>query len=1086
MRILVNKKNECIFALVAVFLFFVSFVSLAQVSEEPLHIPGTMEGTGTHFEIKDSKYLNVSLDSSEDLSARIESMPEMVLLEIDASTGASFANIKLSGFSPNTTYHKYEDDYHNYALLTADEDGAFSFKQDLSRDHIIFIQPRKSTKFIRDDIIGGDCMSIGSWNIFSKTCTLNQDVNETIQIDSDKITLNGDGHALIGSNTGNGIYVYRKNNVRIQDITVTGFYNGIYLYYSGNSRIFSTNTQNNNFGIYLSNSNYTVLQNNIIANNSADGLRLSYSANNVLKDNTVGPGNTTGISGSGNGNTYENNLITGNQFGWFGSGNDVVLRNNKIDSSGLDGFNFIGERCFLRGNSMSGNGRANFRLASSNMSANDVDTSNTVEGKPIYYISGAVGKTYGSSLNMGAFYCYNCENITLSGHNLARGRSQIYLWNTNNSTIENITSPDGDIEVKLFNSSGNIIKESNFGGIILVSGSNNNKIYNNNIGADFFPVTIDSSVRNLFNLDTPIGGNYWKNFTDTCINKNGDNFCDRPFSFGKMTDYLPLANPFDWKLYEKLPVILVPGIGASLNPDLMFGSLLNDNWTLLSHTYDGVIDAFKSMGYEEGKDFFIAYYDWRNKNEDSARDYLEPLIKKALSLNNASKVNIIAHSMGGLVARSYIQGDDYDGDVDNLFLIGTPNKGSSDVYPVWEGGRIPKNWDRDSRFGFKIYLGYLDAKKITFNNYETVHRYIPSVKQLMPVYNYIYPKGSPQDIKSHSAMNEVNNWLDNLNTDIEKLNDRVKVSVISGNDQKTVNNIPVINTYENPLWTDGKPDPLDPERNDSAGDNRVLLSSSQIQSLHSDIISGTHGDIVSLSEQLIAGRINNQLNIIHPAPDIPSEMGFWFASPVDIEIKDPQGRIISGSVNEIPLAKYVSESKPDGFKLASIPNPISGSYEIKLTGNGSGEFHMGSEYMDYKDGNNDVSYLLEGIINSGDVKTYVLKYDLENPENAVTPAFPENMIGLLKYIEDQKSFGTLSPREADFILVKLKVIGYLIDRIYNKDEKEKVIENYKEQVNRQIDWVTDYILNKSGKKAKGEIREDIAKTTVESLKFIKF
>jgi pimeloyl-ACP methyl ester carboxylesterase len=48
------------------------------------------------------------------------------------------------------------------------------------------------------------------------------------------------------------------------------------------------------------------------------------------------------------------------------------------------------------------------------------------------------------------------------------------------------------------------------------------------------------------------------------------------------------------------------------------------------------------------------------------------------------RVDIIAHSMGGLVARDYIEGADYIGGVDRLIMLGTPNGGSS-----WARWRLP-------------------------------------------------------------------------------------------------------------------------------------------------------------------------------------------------------------------------------------------------------------------------------------------------------------------------------------------------------------------------------------------------------------
>lgn len=46
-------------------------------------------------------------------------------------------------------------------------------------------------------------------------------------------------------------------------------------------------------------------------------------------------------------------------------------------------------------------------------------------------------------------------------------------------------------------------------------------------------------------------------------------------------------------------------------------------------------------------------------------------------------IDMIAHSMGGLVARRYVEGDDYAGGVNHLILLGTPNLGSN-----WAAYRI--------------------------------------------------------------------------------------------------------------------------------------------------------------------------------------------------------------------------------------------------------------------------------------------------------------------------------------------------------------------------------------------------------------
>jgi len=462
-----------------------------------------------------------------------------------------------------------------------------------------------------------------------------------------------------------------------------------------------------------------------------------------------------------------------------------------------------------------------------------------------------------------------------------------------------------------------------------------------------------------------------------------------PGGKGNKVDSKVLFDPWLGKdpNHIRKPVILIPGIGGTVNWDLMLGSLFTDNWKLMSHTYDGIIQAFQNMGYQEGKDFFICYYDWRKKNLESAADFLAPLISKANNLNGTTKVNIVAHSMGGILARSYIQSNEYRNDVENLIMIGTPNKGSSDAYPVWEGGYIPKNWE--NRVIFIGYLDYLRAKNVTPSAYKSVHQFIPSVKELLPLYDYIHPKDDPQNLKSYLSMQERNDWLANLDNEIGELNQKVKVSVISGNGYPTVNNIPVIEAAdESPLWIDGKPDPIDPERNDVRGDKRVLLSSSEIENTFKDILDFDHGEIVDQVESIIAKRLNEEIDKIFESPPIDNELAFWFASPVNVEIEDPIGRIINKDIEDlsnekIPLAIYSGESKPDGFKFISIPNPVKGEYKIKLEGNGNGEYHAGSIYVDYENNVPDQESEVEGTINKGEIKEYKVEYNPENTEDPI-------------------------------------------------------------------------------------------------------
>ena len=116
-------------------------------------IPGTIEGTGTTFEVTDSDYLNVWLSSSEVINLRLESIPHMVTMLIESAEGAAATNLVLGGLEANTTYYKYEDSYEHLVAFTTDDTGAYTYRQDLS-----------AMSFPLFTSMGRSLMNSGSWS----------------------------------------------------------------------------------------------------------------------------------------------------------------------------------------------------------------------------------------------------------------------------------------------------------------------------------------------------------------------------------------------------------------------------------------------------------------------------------------------------------------------------------------------------------------------------------------------------------------------------------------------------------------------------------------------------------------------------------------------------------------------------------------------------------------------------------------------------------------------------------------------------------------------------------------------------------
>lgn len=79
-------------------------------------------------------------------------------------------------------------------------------------------------------------------------------------------------------------------------------------------------------------------------------------------------------------------------------------------------------------------------------------------------------------------------------------------------------------------------------------------------------------------------------------------------------------------------------------------SLLEEAEEMRSHGRDSLLLLRKGASIYRGYDDSVGYHTHRNI--------------------------LIAHSMGGLASREYVQGDDYNGDVDKVIMLDSPHKGT--------------------------------------------------------------------------------------------------------------------------------------------------------------------------------------------------------------------------------------------------------------------------------------------------------------------------------------------------------------------------------------------------------------------------
>jgi pimeloyl-ACP methyl ester carboxylesterase len=89
----------------------------------------------------------------------------------------------------------------------------------------------------------------------------------------------------------------------------------------------------------------------------------------------------------------------------------------------------------------------------------------------------------------------------------------------------------------------------------------------------------------------------------------------------------------------------------------------------------------KKLGYKEHEDFFAFGYDWRQSNRKTAAQLAELLTRKLKE--GFQTIKIVAHSMGGIVARLLLASPEYKdlaAKVSCFVQIGTPVRGASKAY----------------------------------------------------------------------------------------------------------------------------------------------------------------------------------------------------------------------------------------------------------------------------------------------------------------------------------------------------------------------------------------------------------------------
>lgn len=140
------------------------------------------------------------------------------------------------------------------------------------------------------------------------------------------------------------------------------------------------------------------------------------------------------------------------------------------------------------------------------------------------------------------------------------------------------------------------------------------------------------------------------------------------------------------------------------------------NTSFTEHIFDRLIENIIASGYQENQNLFVFPYDWR-LNLDQTTSLLEQKIRAVKLITGATKVDLITHSMGGLLAKDYL--NQYgNGSIDKLIFVGTPHLGAPKAAKV-------------ILFGDRIGIPWLEEDRIQ----ELAHNSI-SAYELLPIQKY--------------------------------------------------------------------------------------------------------------------------------------------------------------------------------------------------------------------------------------------------------------------------------------------------------------------------------------------------------------
>jgi parallel beta-helix repeat protein len=310
---------------------------------------------------------------------------------------------------------------------------------------------------------------------------------------------------LVVDNDEDGIRVFRSTDTRIlRNSVFSNKRNGIVMYYHSDRSVILENNFSGNIGtgIWVMDSIDNVVSDNTFFSNGG-GIGLSDSSNdNIISNNTLlKNGGGVGVQGDSSRNVIADNTILsgGGGIGIRNTDNNVITNNTVSFNEQAGIYFYFSSYNQVTNNVMEEDGIYIEGWSLDNWNTHLIDTSNTVNGKPVHYWKNSTGGTVPPGA--GEVILANCSNVVISNQNVSNGTVGIELGFSSHNSVEDNTIISNNIEgIHLYRSENNTISNNTaslnkWRGIMLYE-SDNNTISNDTISESHRGIYFYFSSRN--------------------------------------------------------------------------------------------------------------------------------------------------------------------------------------------------------------------------------------------------------------------------------------------------------------------------------------------------------------------------------------------------------------------------------------------------------------------------------------------------------------------------------------------------------------------------------------------------------------